>query len=188
MKARLLFLLAVAGALAIYFASAKSKPVTPVYEEDDFSDTVSPQERAEIKANQQTLDTFPLPGREPTEKPDLDVRVEVNTSGDKNRLYFDISERHGYYVEQFRIRIWNKRDGSRTAEESALALEQFFDRFLKANETLRLCMEVVPAELSEIGGSLGAPGDWAAEIAWHGRARRENPNPLPPDHSIVRCD
>ena len=187
MKPRLLILIVVAAGLAVYFASLKSRPVSTKVDAPDES-ILSAEDRERIDLTQKTLDAFPLPGKEPAEPADLSVQVEVDRSKGKNRLYFTISERHGYYVEQFRIGFWWKKGGVKEPKNSPLDAEQFFDRYLKANETLRLCMEVVPAELSKVGGDIGTNDDWGTEAAWHGRVRDKNPNPLPPDKDLGRCD
>jgi hypothetical protein len=150
--------------------------------------SLSDPERVRIRDDQKTTDQFPLAGKEPAEPVELAVQTEVDRSKGKNRLYFTVSERHGYYVEQFRIRFWWKRGGVKNWENAPLVVEQLFDRYLKANETLRLCMEVVPAELVRVGGDIGATGDWDAEVSWHGRVRAANPNPFPPNKDLGSCD
>jgi hypothetical protein len=187
MKPRLLILIVAAAGLAVYFASLKSRPVSTKVDAPDES-ILSDEERKQIDLTQKMLDTFPLSGKEPAEPADLSVLVEVDRSKGKNRLYFTISERHGYYVEQLKVRLWWKKGGVKEPKDSPLDAEQFFDRYLKANETLRLCMEVVPFELAKVGGDIGRTEDWGSEIAWHGRVRDKNPNPLPPDKDLGRCD
>jgi len=179
MKPRLLLLVAIAAGLAIYFASAKSRNPTSTIEEP-IGDSDDEEDRSITDALKITLDKLPLPGREPAEPADVAVQLEVDRSRGKNRIYFTLSERHGYYVEQFRIGFGWKKGG--------LDKEQYFDRYIKANETLRLCLEVVPAELAKIGGDMGTSEDWDAEVSWHGRARERNPDPLPPDKDLGRCD
>ncbi len=179
MKPRLLLLVAIAAGLAIYFASAKSRNPSLILDEP-IEDVENEGDLSILESRKLTLDELPLPGRAPAEPADIAVRVEVDRSRGKNRLYFTLSERHGYYVEQFRIAFWWKKGG--------LDKEQFFDRYLLANETLRLCLEVVPAELDMIGGDIGSTSDWDTEISWHGRVRDRNPDPLPPDKDLGRCD
>lgn len=182
MNPRLLILIVVAAGLAIYFAAVKgrTKPNTGPVETE-----VSQEDRE----RQTTLDLLDLPGTEPPEDPDLTIQVEVDRSHGKNRLYFTISESHGFYVEQFRVQFWFARDGKDDPDDSPLLLSHFFDRYLPAKETLRLCLEVVPAELSKIGGDIGETKQWRAEIESHGRWRAKNPDPLPPRTDIIGiCD
>lgn len=184
MNPRLLILIVVAAGLAIFFAAVKggAKPNTEI-----------PNETGDEPVPfQGTLDTLDLPGSEPAEDPDLAVQVEVDRSKGKNRLYFTISEAHGFYVEQFQVRFWYVKPGVTGPEDSPVSPTQFFDRFLPAKGTLRVCMEVVPAELDHVGGDIGDSGDWDAEIVWHGRARTENPDPMPPRTDLINgtstCD
>lgn len=186
MNPRLLILIVVAAGLAIFFAAVKgrSKPDTVILDSE-----MTPEQTEQQRDTQLTLDQRDLPGTEPPEDPDLVIQVEVDRSRGKNRLYFNISEAHGFYVEQFRVRFWSVRAGKEDPEDSPLVLSHFFDRYLPAKETLRLCLEVVPAELSKIGGDIGETSQWRAEVESHGRWRAKNPDPLPPRTDIVDiCD
>ena len=185
MNVRLLILIAVAAGLAVYFATVKSRPTAVSGPTDDAPG--EPQDPG-LEDRKRTLDTFDLPGTEPTDPADLSVRAEVDRSQGKNRLYFTISERHGYYVEQFRVHAWYKGEGVTGPENSRLVVPFFFDRFLKADETLRVCGEAVPAELSHVDGDIGTTANWDAEIVTHGRVRAANPTPLPPITDLGRCD
>ena len=176
MNPRLLILIVIAAGMAIYFAAVKnnSTPPPPTVTETDFD----PDKK-------RTLDTFDLKCDEPAEEPDVAVQVEVDRSKGKNRLYYTITEAHGFYVEQFRVRFWYVKEGVTGPENSPLVVTQFFDRFLPAKSTLRVCMEVVPAELSRVGGDIGDTKNWKAELDWHGRACTKNPDPMPPRTDLV---
>jgi len=170
MNPRLFILIVLAAGLAVSFAALKgrAKPdLPPVDESAEYDDLPV-----------DTLDKHDLAGEEPDEEPDLSVQVEVDRTKGKNRLYFTLSEAHGFYVEQFRIRFWWVGGGA-TEENSPLVLYQFFDRYMPAKENLRLCLEVVPAELQKVGGDIGSTSDWNSEVEWHGRWRTKSPNPLP---------
>ncbi len=186
MNPRLLILIVIAAGMAIYFASIKSgtKPA------DILENTsMTPEEKDHLKQVTKTLEKFPLPGAEPAEKPDLVTQVEVDRSKGKNRLYFTITEAHGYYVEQFQIHFWYVPKGGAKSDKPPAEATQFFDRFLPAKGTLRVCMEVVPAELADVGGDMGDSSNWKAEVVWHGRARTQSPNPLPPRTDLATsCD
>ena len=49
------------------------------------------------------------------------------------------------------------------------------NRYLEANDTMVECLELVPRELSFVGGTIGSSEDWAAEITGYNRARIANP-------------
>ncbi len=143
MNPRLLILIVVAAGMAIYFAAVRggTKPV-----DGPVDTSMTPEERKQNDERGMTLDRHKLAGSEPAEKPDVAVQVEVDRSKGKNRLYFTITEAHGFYVEQFRVRFWYVKAGVTGPDDSPVNLTQFFDRYLPAKGTLRVCMEVVPAE------------------------------------------
>ena len=186
MNPRLVILIVIAAGMAIYFAAVKggSKPV-----DGPLDSSMSAEEKHRVEEASVTLGNRKLAGAEPSERPDLAAQVEVDRSMGKNRLYFTITEAHGFYVEQFQVRFWYVKAGVTGPENSPLAPLQFFDRYLPAKGTLRVCMEVVPAELSRVGGDIGDTSNWKAEIEWHGRARAKNPDPFPPRTDIASsCD
>lgn len=177
MNPRLLILILVAVGMAIYFASIKGRTQS--------NDALISNPEADPVPFQGTLEDLELSGKEPEEDPDLAVLVEVDRSRGKNRLYFTITEAHGFYIEQFQVRFWYVKDGVTSHEDSPVSLSQFFDRYLPANGTLRVCLEVVPAELTKVGGDIGDSQNWKAEIEWHGRARVQNPDPMPPRTDLI---
>jgi len=179
MSARLLILIVLAGGLAVYFAVGTNRAPAVVDPAADDGDWMTQEERDRIEIEKIELSERPLPGREPAEPPDLAVTVEVDRTSGKNRLCFNITERHGYYVETFRIQVWYKREGVTGPENSPFPFTVYKNEFLKANETFRTCAEVVPAELSLVGGDIGTTQNWDASMIYHGRAREKNPDPLP---------
>ena len=184
---RLLILIVLAGGLAVYFAVGKNRApavVDPAAEDDDW---MTKEERERIDQEKIELSRRPLPGKEPAEPPDLAVTVEADRTSGKNRLYFNITESHGYYVETFRIQVWYEREGVTGPENSPLLFTVYKNEFLKANETFRTCAEVVPAELALVGGDMGTTQNWDAKIIYHGRAREKNPDPLPIVTNMDRC-
>ena len=64
------------------------------------------------------------------------------------------------------------------------------NKYLKSNDTLVDCMEVVPAELGDIGGDIGETSNWDAEIVtWMAeRVRESDPDPFPLIYESDRCD
>lgn len=187
MSARLLILIVLAGGLAVYFAVAKNRAPTVVEPAAEDDDGITKEERERIDQEKIELYQRPLPGKEPAEAPDLAVTIELDRTSGKNRLYFNISESHGYYVETFRIQVWYTRAGVTGPEDSPLRFTVYKNEFLKANETFRTCAEVVPAELSRVGGDMGTTQNWDARIISHGRARGKNPDPLPLVTDMDRC-
>jgi hypothetical protein len=189
MKPRLLILIVLAGGLAVYFASASNKPAgAPQNGLDPTSGDDRNLTERQRRESITDLAALPLAGDEPAEPADLSVTVAVDTSSGKNRLYVTLSEAHGYYVESFRVRLWYKDTPDTGYADSSLRLQAVIDKYIRANETLRDCLEVVPAELASIGGDIGSTEDWRAEIAWHGRARAQDPDPLPYRPNDGRCD
>jgi hypothetical protein len=190
MGARLLILVVLAGGLAVYFAFAK-KP-TQVVEEEETPTYLMPADNVDggleaVRTKQILVAEQPIGGREPKEEPEIDVQVEVDTSGGKNRLYFTISEAHGYYVDTFQLRAWWVEEGVTSPEDSPLSLGVYLNTYKKANETLRTCVEVVPAELDKVGGDIGTTKNWDVILESYGRAREKNPDKLPIISEVGQC-
>lgn len=181
MNPRLLILIVIAAGMAIYFAAVRGSAKN--------NTDISADAEGDLAPFQGTLDTLKLAGAKPPVSPDVAVQVEVDRSRGKNRLFFTITEAHGFYVEQFQVRFWYVNEGVTEPEDSPIDLTQFFDRYLPANDTLRVCMELVPAELVKVNGDMGETNNWMAEIDWHGRARATNPDPMPPRTDLEHsCD
>jgi hypothetical protein len=170
MGARLVILVLIAGGLAVYFA-VRPKASPQVIEVDDPS-------VGGVAGPIKTVAEQPIDGREPPEKPDIQVKVEVDTALGRNRLIFTISEAHGYYVDTIDLLAWRKGEVS-GPENSPLRVTYHMNNYLKANETQRACVDIVPAELSKVGGDIGKTEDWEVQVIRYGRAREKNPNPLP---------
>ncbi len=185
MNVRLVILVLLAGGLAVYFAVGKNREPVNV---EPLETGVDPEDEDRIRAEQDTLDQRDLPGEEPSEEPELAVTVEVDRSKGKNRLYFNLSEKHGYYVETFRVAAWYKEPGLTDYEDAKCQVRLYVNDYIKANETLRICAEAVPAELARVGGDMGTTENWDAEITDYGRARAKNPDPLPPLTRVHKCD
>ncbi len=177
--ARLLILIVLAGVLAVYFAVGTNRAPAVVETATDDDEWMTREERERIEIEKIELWRRPLPGEEPSEPPELAVTVEVDRASGKNRLCFNITEKHGYYVETFRIQVWYTREDVTGPENSPLRFTVYKNEFLKANDTLRTCAEVVPAELVLVGGDIGTTQNWDATMIYHGRARLKNPDPLP---------
>jgi len=131
---------------------------------------------------------FQLPGEEPEEDAQFDVNVRVDKASGKNRLILEVTERHGYYVETLQALIWYSGGTGLDPASAPVVVQFFMNRYLKANETLVDCIELVPGELRDIGGDIGMDSDWSAEITSYGRARAQNPASFPPVGGKGHCD
>lgn len=194
MSARLLILVAIAVGLAVAFAMKKpAAPPSPatseVEKEDDTEILLDPgQSKQDAEESKKRLTERPLPGEEPQIPPELDIRVEVDTSRGKNRLFFYITEKHGYYVEVFDIDFWYKdSDKVIGPKNSPYTFGHHLEKYLKANETMKDCIEVVSAELARVGGDIGTSVNWDARVHYHGRAREKNPEKLPVLATMETC-
>jgi hypothetical protein len=189
MKPRLVILLVVVILLAVVWAVKVSAPRPAVVDEavTQIEDDANLSEK-DYRELGTPLSKRPLPGREPPEEPELSVQVDVNTSSNKHRLDYYISEAHGYYVEAFQIEFWYKIRPDMQPADSPLRFVHHLEDYVQANQTLKDCLEVVPAELSQVGDEIGTSENWDARVIWHGRARVENPDPLPRVARIRTCD
>ena len=187
MGARLVILVLIAGGLAVYFAM----PRKAAESEEEGPDINVMRSDGALGSREEVIDKTvaeqPIGGREPEIPPDIDVQVEVDTSMGKNRLYFTISEAHGYYVDTFRLLAWWVEEGVEGPDDSPLTVGIYVNNYLKANETLRTCVEVVPAELSQVGGDIGTSENWDVLLEQYGRAREKNPERFPLISDVGQC-
>jgi hypothetical protein len=183
MTVRLIILVVVAGFLAVAFAMKSSAPPIEPSEADFGEELVALKDGTtieQVREMQLPLGDRFLPGEEPDVPPEFDVRVSVERTGRKFRLFLDISERHGYYVETFRVIAWYKPTPDTTEHESPIVIEDFKEVYLPANDTVRVCLDAVPSEVGKIpDGDLGTDANWGADVIFYGRARTQNPQPLP---------
>lgn len=192
MSKRLIILAVVAAILTLKFALSSSAP--PNQKDDILATFVSAdgdsKEITRIKST--VLWKRALPGEPPQTKAEPQVRVEVDTSGGKNRLYLYISEANGFYMDTLDIEIWHTgKDNEYDIDSTPLTIiHKIYNKFLKANDTLVDCLEVVPAELEYVGGDIGDTQNWDAEIiSWMDkRVRQDDPDPLPLIYESDRCD
>lgn len=176
MKPRLLILCACLGGMAIWVALTGSAPADPVGEIEEQSQ--------EVQDSKKMLYEWDLPGEEPSVELEFDMSVWVDDADDKNRLYFSISEIHGYYVESLSLDFYYKPTPETTYEESRLRLPMYVNAYIKAGETLTSFVEVVPGELKAVDGDFGTTENWGLEITYFGRAREKNPKIL---RTVVRA-
>ncbi len=183
MKPRLIILIVSAAGLAVVFAVRSASPP-----DAEGGNSGEDSALAEATARGQMIWTFDLPGEEPEEEAEFDVSVRVDTSTGKNRLVLEVTEVHGYYAEYLVADIWYV--GAKKSEEagSEPIVTHRMNRYLKANETMVECLELVPRELSLVGGSIGLTEDWKAEITGCNRSRAVNPESFPPVGGESYCD
>ena len=186
MSARLMILVVAAGTLAVAFAVRSSSPPYQGVRVEADQELAGDVGRSvhDYRVLQTPLSKRPLAGREPENEPEFLINVSVDPTGRKNRAYIDISEVHGYYVETFKLGLMYKA----TETESIQLIEHFVDRYLPADDTLRICVDLVPLELNKVGGIMGHDEDWDAVVLSHGRVRETNPDPLPELAEAFDCD
>ena len=187
MKARLLILVVLAGGLAVFWAT---RAAAPAADKPEANYLASPEGGSieETKVLQTLLRDRPLAGEEPPEPAELAIRVETDPTGEKNRLYYYITEAHGYYVETFRVNFYYRPTPDAELPDRP-TFQEFINDYLESNGTLSGCFEVVLPELlrSGAGGSMGTSENWVAQIIEYGRARAGNPEPLPLLNRMKKC-
>ena len=192
MSPRLLILIAAAAGMAIFLAMRPAPPALDLVaaEEPTFLPAEKGQSLKQIRVVQTMLSERELPGEEPAIPAEFDIQVEVDPSGEKNRLYFYIDELHGYYVETIHLELWYLPTPDTTQDESPLMVPALINDYIKANETYKGCLEVVPAELNDLAGDtgIGADENWRGRVIDYDRARETNPDPLPPVVRMSTCD
>lgn len=187
MNARLLILIVVAGALAVGLAL---RPINPKEAGQTKPGFQAPPGKTikMVRQAQEPMRVRELPGETPSQAPIFHVDVEVDRASGKNRLVYHLTEEHGYYVQRFMIHFWYTDGTIESADESPLLVPQAIERYLKANDTLTYCLEVVYPELDRIGGDIGTSENWEATVISHGRYRAHNPDPLPLLGEAGACD
>lgn len=176
MNARLIILIVLAGALAVYFALRKPPAPKPIEE----IEAPNPQERADLDELQTPLPSRNLTGLTPPERPRFSIRMDVDNSKGKNRLLMYISEEHGFYADGFDIDFWYRKTPDMPRADSPLPLNhKILNRYLPARETLVDCIELTDAEMRRINEDMGTAENWAAEIKHFGHCFLDNPDPIP---------
>lgn len=184
MNPRLLILLALAGGMAVFLATRAAAP--PV-EDTTVSSGMTAEEEKRIRGNQELLSAFDLPGEEPSIDPEFDIQVEVDPTGKKNRIFFYVTEAHGYYVETFDIEFYFMKDAESSCDDAPQIASMHLQDYLEANGTLRGCVDVTNNELNRVGGAMAATENWCAAVVDYGRARVVNPTKFPPIDETGKC-
>ena len=183
MKARIVILIVVAAGLGVYLLSQDRTPKVTEVPPDR---KVFGLDEKEVSARQKPIWQYDAPGEEPSEPAEFSTRVWTDPTDGKNRIYYDITEAHGYYADTFDLEFWYKNSDEITGpENSPLVIPVHLNNYLKANDTLRGHIEVVWAELQQVGGDFGTDENWDAHVVGHHRARLETPPGLPNPRLMV---
>jgi hypothetical protein len=186
MGPRFLILLVVVAGMAVFLATRTAAP--PVDNSPIQDAVLDPKERSgpALEIQKKMLCERELPGEQVEAAPT--VQVEVDPTGKKNRLFFFVTEPNGYYVDGLSIRFYYKPTPDTTLEDSPFQWVEIINKYVKANEPLKSCLEVVSAELRFINGNIGRSENWAAEVVHYCHARTKNPEPLPELAEAMSCD
>lgn len=190
MKPRLLILVVLAVGVAVFWAWKRSAPaangagvLAPDITDEQIADSsgMTSEEIKKKREEQTLLPNRPLNCERAPDKPTVNVRLEVDTSAGKSRMWLYLTEANGWYAQHFAIDIWyTGGDDSVTPEESKHAFEIRKDEYIRAKDTLKTCIELNPAEIARVGGSIGSSSDWKAEVTYTDRrACLKDPDPLP---------
>lgn len=169
MGARLIILILLGAGLAVYYALTPPAAPNAHVQEEQYENLLD-----EPGLN---LWNYDLPGTEPAEPPDLELTFSVDPTDGKNRIYFNLSEAHDYYVETFVIEFWYLSDPDMEFEDSPVQIELYVDKYIKAGEVLEDCLDVVDAELVDVEGQLGTTENWAGRLTGRGHTRARTTNP-----------
>ena len=191
MNARFLILLAIAGGIAVYVVVRPPSPPVGAVTSDHPLIPGNEEDAAEIRETKKNLWERPLPGEDPEIPPEFSINVEVDQSKGKNRLVLYVTEANGYYAEYFNYHIWWHEPGvvlDNPRTQSPIFIDHWANRFMKAGEVFRECIEVVPAELYNVDNDIGTSDNWSARVESCNRARVKNPDPLPTVTEIGHCN
>ncbi len=175
MKVRLVILLVVLIAVIVYVATKGTRTTDVVIEAGSEGSSVVYSDNP--VGPKETLTEMDLPGEEPDVSPEFEIAVRRDADDFKQRIYFEITETHGFFAETFRVRFYFTPTGKGQAAR-VLVFLHYVNEFLEANGTLANEVLISDAELDDlIGGDMGSSENWSAEIVMHGRVRIENPDP-----------
>ena len=144
---------------------------------------------ADVAAKQRLASELPAPGEDPPEEAEFEINVWVDPADGKFRLYYELTEIHGYYADTFDVEFWYKDSPEvDDPEDSPLVLPVHINDFVKANDSLRGCIEIAWAELENIGGDMGTTENWDGRVVHYHRARLQDPEGLIPMYKAAKCD
>ena len=124
-----------------------------------------------------------------TDEPsEMSIQVRVDPADEKNRIYFDLTEARGHYVDTCNLTFWYT-DGEDVTdpEDSPLVVRHVLNNYVEANGRLRSCIDVPWAELERIGGEMGRTENWRGRVEGCDRACVGNPKCLPNVTTALSC-
>lgn len=178
MGARLIILILFGALLAVYYAVRTPAAPNAHVQEEHF--------KSLIDEPGLLLWHYDLPGTEPIEPPDLELTFRVDPNDGKNRIYFNLSEAHDYYVETFVLEFWYLSDPDMAFEDSPVQIEHYVDKYIKAGDVLEDYLDVADAELANVDGQLGTTENWAGRLTGRGPTRARTTNPPEPRREEVQ--
>lgn len=166
-----------AVALAIYWATAEE---TTIQYADGVPRDIPPNQ---LMVWQQKIECQPA-----DEPPEMSIEIWVDPTDGKNRIYFDLTEAHGYYVDTCNLTFWyaGAEDGAGW-RDSPLVVGHVLNNFVEAHSRLRSCIDIPWAELQKVGGHMGRTEHWRASVEACYRACVGNPERLPNVITAVSC-
>ena len=173
MKARFIILLVLAAGMGVYLTTMDRTVKEP------------PVEKPIVPPNASDLWRRTLIGCEtPPEEEELAIQVWIDPAEGKNRLYFSMSETHGYYVDSCNMRFWwvgtyEGREYTEWADSPIQVSVPNHNIYVKADDTLEDFMGVQEFELAAVGGDLGTSENWRAAVDGCFHACLENPENIP---------
>jgi len=174
MKVRLVLLLVVLIAVIIYVVTKGPRTTEVVI--DGGPDGTSVVYSDDPVGSKKTLNEMDLPGEEPGVPAEFEIAVRRDADDIKQRIYFEITETHGFFAETFRVRFYFTPTG-KGPDARVLVFMHYINDFLEANDTLAGEVLISDAELGVIGGDMGSTENWSAQLVMHGRVRVDNPGP-----------
>ena len=186
MTARLLILLALAAGLGVYFLlSDRSVEVPDVPQEgipfEEDLDVVRERQKMVWQQDIECVQEAPGPA-------EIAIQVWEDPADGKSRLYFALTEANGYYVDTINLTFWYKENENMVAEESSLVVRVPLNNFIKANEPLNDCIDVVWAELENVGGDMGTTENWGGRVDGYHRACLGDPKRMPTVTKAISCN
>jgi hypothetical protein len=120
--------------------------------------------------------------------PEMSIQIRVDPTDGKNRIYFNLTEAHGYYVDTCNLTFWYAGEGdTEGGQRPPLIVQHVLNDYVEAHGRLHSCIDIPWAELQRIGGSMGRTEDWRASVEACYRACVGNPKRLPNVTTVVNC-
>ena len=123
-----------------------------------------------------------------TEPADMSIQIRLDPDDGKNRIYFELAEAHGFYLDTCNLVFWyTDGDNATGIGSSPIVVRHVLNDYVEAGRRLRSCIDVSGAELERVGGDMGQTDNWRATINACHRACEGNPTYFPMVTTAVRC-